>query len=393
MAALITVMVVLACQLLFFWTQDRRSSWLAWLIVPFALGTAAMVILMLRWKEQDYLANGVSYALIVASFGLIWQGLRVFERQPLLIWPVVGTVSGWLVLCLWPEFLDSLPSRIALLSALVAGYCGLGVAELRRGREERLPSRLPLTIVLSSYAAFMVLRIALVGVAPYPFGGQPLQPGWIGIFNAIVFAHLMAMAVFMVSLTKERRELQQRNDALTDPLTGLLNRRAFALQAQRVHYPGKFGRRETSVLALDLDHFKRVNDRFGHHAGDRVLREFARISEAVLGTAGRLYRVGGEEFCFVLADTALAEAIELAERIRGETELMLVEAGGEEIRVTVSIGIATASFAGFDLEVLRGAADAALYEAKARGRNRVVVAEPTAIPRPVERIGPRRLSA
>jgi hypothetical protein len=213
MAALITVMVVLGCQLLFFWTQDRRSSWLAWLIGPFGLGAAAMVILVLRWKEQDYLVNGVAYALVLAGFGLIWQGLRVFERRPVLLWPVAGTVFAWLLLCLWPDFLESQPSRTALLSAIVAGFCGLSIAELHRGRDERLPSRLPLTVVLSSYAAFMILRIALIGVAPYPFGGLPLQPGWIGAFNAIVFAHLMAMAVFMVSLTKERRELQQRNAA------------------------------------------------------------------------------------------------------------------------------------------------------------------------------------
>jgi diguanylate cyclase (GGDEF)-like protein len=113
-----------------------------------------------------------------------------------------------------------------------------------------------------------------------------------------------------------------------------------------------------------------------------VLRRFAEIASSSLRPTDTLYRMGGEEFCFILPDTTVAGAIAAAERIRRTLELtrMLVE--GEEVRVTASIGIATTDFAGFDLEVLLAAADAALYEAKARGRNRVVVADPTAIPRP-----------
>lgn len=381
MLALITLLALLGCQLVFFWTQDRRSRWLAWLIVPFILGAGGVALLVLRWRAGDFLAIGVAYVLVISAFGILWQGVRVFERRAPRMLPVLASAALWFGLCLWPAFTSSQPLRVAVLSALIALYCGLAAGELWRGRMEKLPSRIPAVVVLASYTAFMLIRIALVGVAPYPVGGLPIEAGWIGAFNVVVFVHVAAFAILMVSLTKERRESEQRNYALTDPLTGLFNRRAFAAQSQRIAYRRKFGREQTSLLVLDLDHFKRVNDRFGHDTGDQVLVAFAAVAEAALRPSDSLYRIGGEEFCFVLPDTALADAITLAERIRLDFEVVSVDADGERVRATVSIGIATTDFSGFDLEVLLAAADAALYEAKARGRNRVVVAEPTAIRR------------
>ena len=86
MAAGITVLVVVGCQLLFFWTQDKRSNWLAWLIVPYALGATGIGLVVWRWAQADFLGFGIGYALILAAFGFLWQGIRIFDhRKPLLL--------------------------------------------------------------------------------------------------------------------------------------------------------------------------------------------------------------------------------------------------------------------------------------------------------------------
>jgi diguanylate cyclase (GGDEF)-like protein len=181
-------------------------------------------------------------------------------------------------------------------------------------------------------------------------------------------------------MTLERREAQQRSFAMSDPLTGLMNRRAFADLAARMDRRRAGARSTMALLVLDLDHFKLVNDRFGHEVGDRMLKAFADVSEANVRPSDQLFRMGGEEFCFVLPETSLKEAIEVAERIRGAVAACPVETTSGPASATVSIGIAATQFA-VDVDVLLAAADAAVYEAKARGRNRVVVAEPSALVR------------
>jgi diguanylate cyclase (GGDEF)-like protein len=135
-----------------------------------------------------------------------------------------------------------------------------------------------------------------------------------------------------------------------------------------------------ALLVLDLDHFKSVNDRFGHEVGDRMLKAFADVAEANVRPSDQLFRMGGEEFCFVLPETSLQEAIDVAERIRHAVAASTVETAQGSALATVSIGIAATQFA-VDVDVLLAAADAAVYEAKARGRNRVVVAEPSSLVR------------
>jgi len=146
-----------------------------------------------------------------------------------------------------------------------------------------------------------------------------------------------------------------------------------------------------AVLVLDLDHFKSVNDRHGHEVGDRLLKAFADVSEDNVRPSDQLFRMGGEEFCFVLPETSLRDAVDVAERIRQAVAASPVDTPHGPATATVSIGIAATQFA-VDVEVLLAAADAAVYEAKARGRNRVVVAEPGTLVRS-SGAEPRRLRA
>lgn len=168
---------------------------------------------------------------------------------------------------------------------------------------------------------------------------------------------------------------------LTDPLTGVNNRRY--LERRLLEEIGRSRRQRTplSCMYMDIDHFKQINDRIGHQAGDEVLRGVAGRIKAELRLSDSLGRFGGEEFVVLLTDTECEDALNVAERIRQSiAEQPLVLASGEKLNVTISVGVAGLQPADADEPVettsqhLVARADHALYEAKALGRNRVVPA-------------------
>jgi diguanylate cyclase (GGDEF)-like protein len=163
--------------------------------------------------------------------------------------------------------------------------------------------------------------------------------------------------------------------AYQDPLTGLGSRRALEMTmerdiglAQRHQYP-------VSVLVIDIDHFKKINDTHGHAVGDRTLRATARAIQKELRLTDPAFRYGGEEFVVILNKTGLDGAQGLAERIRARIEANALPLAGGTLTVTVSIGIATVE-PGDDIHSLFERADRALYRAKCNGRNRCVIGEP-----------------
>ncbi len=174
----------------------------------------------------------------------------------------------------------------------------------------------------------------------------------------------------MAALVAEARRL-----ASTDTLTGLLNRRAFVeriAKARAAHEKQLF---PISVLLLDVDHFKKVNDTLGHDAGDAVLQGVARVLSSIARKSDFVARWGGEEFVVALSNTAEAGARIAAERVRraiADAKYMLPS--GKEHRATASVGLASAESESWDLDDLLGRADKAMYSAKHRGRNRVETA-------------------
>ncbi len=164
--------------------------------------------------------------------------------------------------------------------------------------------------------------------------------------------------------------------AVTDQLTGLYNRRYLASHMAAMFDRAYWTGRPLSVMVLDIDHFKRVNDTYGHDAGDRVLQEFAeRLSRSVRGI-DLACRYGGEEFLIAMPDTDMAFAAVVAERLRQEiaTSKFVINGGRDEIAITVSVGIASTENGPADdsAQKLIKRADDALYEAKTGGRNRVI---------------------
>ena len=207
------------------------------------------------------------------------------------------------------------------------------------------------------------------------FWAEPVQ-------RAAVYATTIIMVAIIVVVL---RGLREQNTALVarltdlavrDPLTGVLNRAAFEDQLRReVALSARHGR-PYALAVLDLDHFKQVNDRFGHAAGDRALRRVCALVSETIRESDVFARVGGEEFALLMSDTDPSGAERTAEKLRTRIEL---EARAETMPLTISIGLAVGR--GTDADDVLLAADRALYEAKRRGRNRVVRApDPAGVP-------------
>ena len=176
-----------------------------------------------------------------------------------------------------------------------------------------------------------------------------------------------------------RMQKQFKRLAETDSLTGSSNRRAFMqyldMEVERSSRHGA----ETSVIMLDLDHFKKVNDTYGHAAGDKVLTETVKAIQACLRPKDMLGRLGGEEFAILLQQTDLMEATDISEQIRASIEQRTIDLpGGGKVNVTASMGVSNVcEMLGQDSpEAVLQAADEALYYAKQSGRNQVIVCNP-----------------
>jgi diguanylate cyclase (GGDEF)-like protein len=165
-------------------------------------------------------------------------------------------------------------------------------------------------------------------------------------------------------------DVLHREVSTLDELTGLLNRRALAPRFAELTEQASLNGQPVSVVAVDVDRFKRVNDEFGHAAGDEVLREIARVFRERLRTFELLYRTGGDEFLLVLPGADAATAGDIADAL-GRAVDTLRPAG---LEMTCSCGVATAQGSGADFDLLLEQADAALYEAKRRGRGRADLA-------------------
>jgi diguanylate cyclase (GGDEF)-like protein len=357
-----------------FWLNNRNSLWFAWWGAALVCGSVTAALFMLRASGENYLTIGVGNAFLIAAFACCWQGARTFEKRSPLWLPVLAGPALWLVACLVPGFMGAVPYRIALSSAIIATLLALAALECWRGRREALASRWPVILIFISLALFFALRIPLMGLLPFPFGALPMQPGWLGAFNLILFGHVFLLVVLVVAMSKERLELDQRTKAQTDPLTGALNRRAFMSRGERIVARHRHEGATLSLLFLDLDHFKALNDRFGHSGGDDVLTCFVGLVNACIRPTDFLFRMGGEEFCCLLPHTDTEQAQRVAERIRHQVEEASVIVAGQPVRATVSIGIASTETYGYELDALIRSADSAVYAAKRSGRNRVEVA-------------------
>ena len=266
--------------------------------------------------------------------------------------------------------------RLVIVCSMISAILVLVALRARRiGRV--VPGRGAPLLALGAVAAALVFAARSTGAAIMPSRvvdvlHTPLTP--LTSFAGHVVTLAMTLGFFL--LQRERQEHEIERLAMTDDLTGVFNRRSlFDLGDKEVARAKRTGA-SLSALLIDLDHFKRVNDKYGHLGGDAVLLRFVEVVRSCLRTSDLLARYGGEEFLILLPDVGSAGAKVVADRIRATVEASTFFVGAVPLQITTSVGVA-ALIAGTEpsLAALVARADSALYVAKRDGRNRVSVSK------------------
>ena len=376
------ITVISGALMLFSWLQNRREPALALWGVGYLLGTVGGAFLVRNSSDVPTWSICVGNALLCCAYGTMWAGARSFEgRRPRLPLIVAGA-AVWIVACQFPEFYRSLEARVALACIIFASYSLLCAREMWYPRDRELISRWPTLALAVIHAGFLLTRIHYVGAFQAMSGAHPAQSAGLFVLTFETLFATFCQAFLRMSMAKERAELAQRRAALTNSLTEIANRRAFFDVGVPLLKRTLADRRAAALLLFDLDRFKEVNDTAGHQAGDEVLKAFARLVAESIQPGDLFARLGGEEFACLLVDAPMAEALRLAERVRGRFEAMRF--AGLQADTTVSAGVAMAGDTGRDLSSLLANADRALYRAKAEGRNRVAPAPLVLVERSAE---------
>ncbi len=359
--------------------NNRLLRGLGWLGGSFACGGACAVVLMM--DRIPYMAGSViADALVMLAFVLLHVAiLEMVESDSL--FPTFGAfillVQIALDLYLFSgHFVHSL--RIPVMSMLIAAQaCQTAIILFRKSKDTvRAPAWFSGTILIG----FTLLNIArgaaiVAGLLNDPHRFYQVEAITYGVYIAIALG--IAFGFFWMTTTMLSVSLERM--ASTDPLTRLYNRRVFLLWCDKELLRSKRNGDPFSILMIDLDHFKKINDEFGHPAGDMALCSAVEKMQSSIRGIDVLGRWGGEEFVALLPSADPNAALAVAERVRANIEKILLPARSLNaakrspgIRMTVSVGVTTYTGADDSLQDMLQRADESLYRAKALGRNRVL---------------------
>lgn len=335
------------------------------------------VLLALHGHVSPWLSVLVANSLLFLGITLYGQAIYQFlhgrNAPPLLWWACALGCAALL-------FLLDRPSHQAaiVVSAVLTALLAPGLQEILRLRRRQAHPMRMVGLTLGVSAAALCARAVDAWYDPTDYG-DAAHVGWVqGLSFAIAFMSMLGAGFGFILAVLERNAQRMHELATHDGLTGCINRTTFdALLANAVQRAART-QEPISLLMLDLDHFKAVNDQFGHRAGDGVLRSFAVVTREQLRISDVLARVGGEEFCAILPDTDARGAVHVAESVRAAVQAMAVDnLHGAQVTVTVSVGVACmASGSTMPPDQLYQRADEALYQAKVGGRNQVRCAPP-----------------
>jgi diguanylate cyclase (GGDEF)-like protein len=350
------------------WIAARRESYLILGAIGMALAVAGLVTMGLRGPVYSGVGQIIPFALLEAGIGFIYVGSRLFNgRRANILGPIILVVT-LVTLTIVPLALGLSGVGTIMLNLTATILMALSALEYWRARHE-LTVVMMTNVYLYSASAVSFLLCALVLLFEQQWVLSAPPDNWAESINSItVLFGVTGIGATTLTLHYARAASYHRTAANTDDLTGVLNRRAlFSEYREDDLVPG------LAVLMFDLDHFKQINDHYGHARGDKVLQEFAVVLRAQLRSTDIITRLGGEEFCAVMpgADRDAARAI--AERIRVAFADKSFPIGASNI-ATVSIGLAIGGETETFASVL-SRADDALYKAKKAGRNQVALAK------------------
>jgi diguanylate cyclase (GGDEF)-like protein len=338
------------------------------------LGTGLALVAM-RGYVPDVVGTVIADTILFAAAIPMLRSVRSFNAEP------ARDVLGWLVVALgvvlisfWTYVMPDQSARIACFSAILALQYYRIAGQLFRtlpkhGRQSQAFTAIVLAFFSMSSAARAILTLTHGQIDDY-FVPSILQS--LSLLAYIVLFLAATLGVMWMEIQRLETDLVRL--ATIDGLTGILNRRAFLDASEREISRCNRSGETFGFTMFDLDWFKRINDNYGHPVGDKVLRSFTDTLRSVVRPHDVLGRYGGEEFALVMPGIDKAAACAIVERCRQAVERRSIEHDGRPIRLTVSAGVATFGEDGGDLESLIKASDAALYQAKASGRNCVIAA-------------------
>lgn len=370
LALIAIIAATLGALILFSWTQERRNFYLALWGGGDILAGMAAGLWFGRGVLPDFVSINVATGLLALAYGIMFAAARDFRGKKTPLALIAAGALLWLAACGYPPFYASIVSRTVMMSAVFTIYTAAGAIEFWKGRAERLASRLPAVAVLAIHAAACACRIPVSLAGGLDSPRLAVGP-WFTVFVFESLLHILAMAILIVSMTKERAELEQRVVASTDDLTGAATRRAFLAEGEAQVGAAQDDGEDSSLLLFDLDHFKTINDGFGHEMGDCALSAFADCVRKTLRPGDLFGRLGGEEFAALLIGPSAEAALMIAERMRRAVETIRIAEGRSGLQISVSIGVASAARSQRRLSEMLREADRALYRAKSSGRNRV----------------------
>lgn len=347
--------------------QKDRRYWTL-LVASNVVFAAAFVIFSRQINgtpEALLLPNG----LLVIGLGLRWRAIKTFFGHPSSsTWFLALSCAIALALLLSPVVGNGLV--FGLTNAIIVAQIVAIMTSLARERE-KLPSRWGLMFAYGIVAASSLLRV-IQGLF-LDRGMDSLLPADIFLdLNLIAAAiHISASGAFSLSLAYERSVTNLRETALRDPLTGLYNR--WSIQALPEICKHHDAQQDAALVLLDIDHFKSVNDAYGHAAGDEAIKRCAELLRGTFREDNFIARIGGEEFIVLLPGKDVSHAYQLAETLRKAMEAEPMVFRGRSINLTASFGISHGSVDSRSFPHLLEKADMCLYRAKSTGRNRIEV--------------------
>ncbi|MBT2534105.1 GGDEF domain-containing protein [Arthrobacter sp. ISL-48] len=345
-------------------TRSAYSGWWCLAIVFFLAGSACF---LLNGSSHQFWANPLGNVLLVHGGVAVWAGARSLRTGPPPRWAFTGLPLVTLVASVLDNPATNTWSGGPVFLAAMSISIGLGSRELWRLEPGYSRVRIPMAAAAAGVSVFYFGRLVAF-LLDGPEG--PVFDAFFGsaVTTLVTMVMLVVVSFSMAALSTEQQTRALRMVATRDDLTGLLNRKAFLDLATEQLADPAVSRASGALILADLDHFKAVNDTYGHAAGDLALQAFAGACQDTVRSTDLAGRYGGEEFVLLLPGASADRAESIADEVSRRLALAS-EADGLQMP-TVSYGVATYDAGTAGLGALIAAADAALYTAKSLGRNR-----------------------